>query len=97
VRDKRKACSIQSDKEIFQSEDKLFYKRCPANFWSASCQEMVSIYSKFEKGLLPYRGSLMDQPAKFIDAMSIIERLTIEHQIEMNKKAQKKWTKTKRK
>jgi len=39
----------------------------------------------------------MDQPAKFIDAMSIIERLTIEHQIEMNKKAQKKWQKTKSK
>lgn len=97
TRDKKKACSIQSDKEIFQVDEKVFYRRCPANYWSASSQELISIYSKFDKGLLPFKGSLMDQPAKFIDVMSIVERLTIEHQIEMNKKAQKKWQTTKRK
>lgn len=95
ARDKRKACSKLSDKEIFQIDSKVFYRLCPANYWNASSQELIGIYGKFEKGLLPFKGGIMDQPAKFIEVMDLVESFTLKHQEEMTRKAQKKWQKTK--
>lgn len=97
MRDKRKACSVVSEKEIFQIDNRLFYKLCPANYWNASSQELIGIYGKFDKGLLPYKGGIMEQPAKFIEVMDLIESLTIKQQEEMSKKAQRKWQRTKSK
>ena len=54
--------------------------RCPGNFTHPTAAWVWELYNHFEKGILPFPGSLMEQPAQLIEAFGVIENLKIERQ-----------------
>jgi hypothetical protein len=49
--------------------------RCPASFYNNSVGEYLQAYAQFKAGFLPESGGWLDQPIKFLDVMSLIDRL----------------------
>ena len=78
--------TILSIKHYGQSID--FYT-CPGNYFDFSINELIFVKEQFDKGVMPYGGDLMNQPAKFIEAVKLID-LTQNRLKEENKKAAKK-------
>lgn len=46
---------------------------CPGNLYDFAVEELLFMQEKFNQGIMPFGGTLMDQPAKFISAMRLIE------------------------
>lgn len=44
------------------------------------------MYRLFERGVLPFSGGVMDQPAKLIQVMAIIEGLDLKEKAEQQKR-----------
>jgi hypothetical protein len=78
VRDSRMGCSVAATADVFHYKRTYFWDRCPANMWNGAYQELISSYRHFERGLLPFPGGLMDQPAKLIECFDLIESLILE-------------------
>lgn len=55
---------------------------------------LIEMHRQWELGVLPFEGGLLDQPAKFVEAMRAVEALKLEHQKDVQEKA-KKWQTTK--
>jgi len=51
----------------------LSYSLCPGNFTSGSAVWILGLYREFQKGVLPFPGSLVDQPAKIMECFGIID------------------------
>lgn len=51
----------------------LRFSTCPGNFYSHAAVSIVDNYRHFQRGVMPYPGALVDQPAKIFDAFVIIE------------------------
>lgn len=49
------------------------YRLCPGNFYDQSAIFLIRLYQQFEKGVLPFAGSLADQPNKVMEAFRLIE------------------------
>lgn len=56
----------------------LGFRRCIGAYFSMEAMQWVKLHAQFEKGILPYPGSLMDQPAKAIEAFNLISTMKIE-------------------
>lgn len=65
---------------------KILYKQCIGNYYNGYYASLINIYGKYSEGLLPYSGSLYEQPAKFVECMNIIYNLISENDY---KKAQR--------
>lgn len=50
------------------------FQRCPLKLITSQSIDYLKAYGFYNKGYLPNAGTWMDQPAKFIEAMGIIER-----------------------
>lgn len=83
----QKGCGKPIARAIFKRRDIHFYK-CPSNFYSGLVANLVASASHFDKGILPYKGGLMDQPNKIIEAYSLISSLRKEDEIAFQKKMQ---------
>lgn len=70
-----------------------FY-RCPGALKTQWALSLIEMHRQWELGVLPFEGGLLQQPAKFVEAMRAIEALKLEHQKDVQEKA-KKWQKTK--
>lgn len=57
---------------IIQGNTKLSYNTCIGNFVNDSSIYWINFYNHFEKGVMPFGGGYMDQPAKVIDVMSVV-------------------------
>lgn len=68
---------------------KVNYYKCPTNFASFYVRELVNQFDQFSRGVLPYSGGYDEQPAKFVEAMQIIENL-IDYNREQTKKQMEK-------
>ena len=44
------------------------------------------MHEAYEKGILPFEGPLVDQPAKIVDIFNILNNFNLERQQEMQKK-----------
>lgn len=51
---------------------KIKFSTCKGNFFSESALHWIIAHDLFEKGIMPFPGSYVEQPAKVIDVMSII-------------------------
>jgi hypothetical protein len=51
------------------------FKKCVGNFYSKWAAELIRFQDHFDKGIMFYNGSYGEQPAKFVEAMNIIEAL----------------------
>lgn len=93
TRDQKKGCAITLDKSFASWRDLIKFKKCPANYFSPFWSEVIDNFRQYDKGILPYKGALLDQPSKIIEAYSLIESLKFEHErelVEKQAKAQKK-------
>lgn len=55
--------------------ENLKYSICIGNFYSHSVINYVDLYYNYQRGVLPYEGSLLDQPSKIIDVFNLIDGL----------------------
>ena len=69
---KIKGCSKPVKRNVF-SYNGVDFKKCPANFTNKSISELFTAYFNFKNGLLPFNGSLMDQPYKIIEIFNVID------------------------
>lgn len=55
-----------------------------------------NLFSQYEKGILPYPGSLVDQPNKIIEVFGVLQSLNLEYE-KRNREEQQREAKKKRK
>ena len=89
-RDSRKGCSKPLNKPFSSWRNLVKFKSCPANYYSAYWAMTIDNFRHVDKGLLPFKGSLLDQPSKLVEAYSLIENLKIEHESEVRERLAKK-------
>ena len=53
--------------------DNVVYKTCLGNY-NKDINFFIEAFSLYEKGVLPFKGTLSDQPSKVIDIFNIIEQ-----------------------
>lgn len=66
--------------------DDIKYRTCPGNVFDTSSLFVVDLYRQFQKGILPYPGSLVDQPSKIMEAFNVIDAYNNKRMIEEQKK-----------
>lgn len=62
---------------------------CHPNFQHPLFNTLLVLSEKYEKGILPYSGGVMDQPAQVIEMLSLISKLKQELELEQQKEAAK--------
>jgi hypothetical protein len=73
----------------YKCEDVAFY-RCFCNFVDQSAMFVLNLFFQYEKGFLPFPGTVSDQPAKIMELFAVLTYLKAERQKELEEKAQKK-------
>jgi hypothetical protein len=67
------------------------FSGCPGNYTSLSVNYFIDLNSKYELGVLPYKGTLGDQPAKIIEVFQAISDKTYQKRKEkMERESRKK-------
>ena len=64
--------------------DNIIFKKCVGNFVLPSTNGILSMFRLYEKGLLPYAGSVSEQPAKIMQIFDIISARKAEKDNELN-------------
>lgn len=81
IRD-QKGCFEVKKSSVHNINREIFFSSCIGNYFKQSVVNYLSIHDHFDKGVMPFSGSILDQPAKIIDVMSIIKS----HKIEQSEK-----------
>lgn len=81
----RKHCETESERRVVQVADIQFFT-CPGNFWSSAAIGFLEMQIAYEHGVLPFPGSLADQPAKVMDILRVIQAHKHEKMIEDQKR-----------
>lgn len=68
---KSKGCYDYSTR-VYRIEN-IVYKTCIGNY-NKDISFFVEAFSMYEKGMLPFKGTLSEQPSKIIDIFNIIEQ-----------------------
>ena len=85
IQEKNKCKTVSKD--AVQQIDNLKFYTCTCNYRYPLMSWLIQCVDGWEKGILPYNGSLSDQPAKIMDAIYLLQRLKIDYNIyEQNKK-----------
>lgn len=92
VRDTRKACFTKRPREFVDYNGKVKYFVCPSNFFNPAYSQIIDMFRHFQRGVLPFNGGLLDQPAKIIEIFNLIENLDSERIKDLERK--QKWQKT---
>lgn len=66
--------------------DNVRFKKCVGNFVLPSTNSILNMFRLYEKGLLPYAGSVTEQPAKIMQIFDIIYARKAEKDNELNDK-----------
>ena len=69
---KHRGCLKPTERVQYIFEGKEMY-RCPAKFIMPEVKTYIEMYSQYKKGLLPFRGTITEQPTKLIDIFNILE------------------------
>lgn len=56
------------------------FHTCLGNYTDNYYTYLWQLFTHYENNLLPYKGSIGEQPAKFIEVMDIIKSLVSEHE-----------------
>lgn len=72
-----------------EGSQKIIYYKCPALLYSRPAADLINYYDVFNKGILPYKGTYYEQPAKFVELMELVNNLIEENKQSNEKKKQK--------
>lgn len=66
---------------------KYVFDRCPFFYFKdpQSAHEIRLLHNWYSKGMLPFSGTILDQPTKFIRAMNLMDQLINHIQLNANK------------
>jgi len=81
-----KGCSGPIANPVAKYKDKIVFYKCPANYYSPYVAELANHARHLENGLLPYSGGLLEQPAKLIELLNLLNSLRLEDEIDRLKK-----------
>jgi len=81
------SCNKISETPIYVIDNIDFYT-CPCNFRNRKFNFLLTALAAYENGVLPYPGSLSEQPAKAMEALILLSNLKEEYKIEQQNKAQ---------
>lgn len=70
---KQKGCSEAYNEPIHAIEEVIKFKNCIGNYVSSSSFHWIEMHSHFSRGILPFPGSLSDQPSKAIEVFNVID------------------------
>lgn len=95
-----KGCDGERDFLVYQSKKssnyhflpKLLFTKCPTNWFNGSFQSLVTMYYEFKNGVNYYGDSPATTPAKYFEAMNLIDTL-VNNEIEVKQEAAKKLNK----
>lgn len=48
------------------------YKTCIGNFFDKTVVDLYEAFNNYERGVMPFSGSYMDQPAKIVEVFGVI-------------------------
>jgi hypothetical protein len=68
---------------------KINYLKCVSYFYNNACAEWINYSERFKMGYMPFAGSELEQPAKFVELMELVDNLKAEHRIIIEEKAKK--------
>ncbi len=69
-----RGCTIDSPIPGKWQINEWIFQRCPVRLVTRQSVEYLRAYRMFDRGYLPNQGGWLEQPAKFIEAMEVIER-----------------------
>jgi hypothetical protein len=64
----------------------LYFKRPPYNFTSDILHYALTLFENYERGVLPFPGSLSEQPAQILEIFSVLRALRNERELLERKK-----------
>jgi len=79
-----RGCYEEVEASEFEFEGEVL-KRCPLKLVTHISKRFLRFYRFMEKGFLPNPGGILDQPNRFIEAMSIIDDSIIKYTEEERK------------
>lgn len=88
VRDERKACNTPAEKPVASYHGVFDFHRCPGAFRDESAARIIMMHGLFDRGVLPYSGGVLEQPARFMAFMDFVTTLKAEHFSDLKKKAE---------
>lgn len=68
--------------------DHIQYHTCFCQFQHPEMHRFLNLYKHFDNNILPFPGSLVDQPNYIMEIFSLIQRLKEERELKLNKKRQ---------
>ena len=74
---------------VMKHYSRINYFRCTAYFYNAAAADWINYLTRYKDGHMPFAGSLMEQPAKFVEAMELVDNLNLEHLKIIEDKAKK--------
>lgn len=81
-----KACFGVVDRSVFSIDDCEFHT-CPGNFFDRGGLFLIELWRAYKNhGTLPFEGCYIDQPAKVMEAFSVIEEFDTQQLLENQKK-----------
>lgn len=83
--EQKNGCGIYREEHRYEI-DGIRYHKCLCGYRNPSMSFYLDIEDKFSKGILPFKGSYLDQPAKIIDIINRISSL----KLDLNDREQKK-------
>jgi hypothetical protein len=63
---------------ISEGKESIKFSKCIGNFFDLSVLSLMEMQRQYDKGVLPFPGSLSQQPNKVIEAFAVIERYKFE-------------------
>lgn len=88
------ACRFFSDKPRHQykadfnnkGNPSILYRNCIGNYFNGNWSSLINYYHKYESGILPFSGGLMEQPSKFVEVMGLVHNLITENEQESQRR-----------
>lgn len=82
-------CGVIHDKIMYQV-DNVGYHSCFCTFKHPYFYNYLYLFKNYERGILPFSGSLTEQPAYIIEIFTLLENLKADRELEEHEKEMKR-------
>lgn len=84
---KERGCFKMETEAVVEIENLRFYScLCHPNFKHPIMNELLSVYTLYKKGIMPFSGGSLEQPAQIMEFMGLIDNLQNEYEADLNRK-----------
>lgn len=85
---KLQGCKEMLPQPTHKIGEEMSFRSCIGNFTKPQVHALLEAFNRFEQGVLPYAGGLMDQPAKIMAVFDVISAAKAKRQADAQKKAE---------